>query len=596
MTLHTTFSPAHPLSPQIGSRRLPGLRLTVTLCATLWLAGCAIGNPPRSVASLPKVEYEAEKQLREAIVAESRKISSANDALQSSVNTKKPSVDLPIIAPVADPLETRTINISLINASVNQMLAAVADQAGLNLIVEPAVLALETRADMQLKKISLREAINEVTRAFDLVTVIKGNTLRVALMDERVFALDLLNTTMALDVSSGGNVFGANSSSGSSGSSGGGSNALRGNLTLSGNVGNKTDPYEQIEQSVQNILGSGGGRKSSSSGDKSASKTEGDANKEQTLAITTAHNQAIYTLDRLSGSLYVRARPSQLRSVEKMLERTQKTLRRQVQIEAQLIDVQLNDGFELGVDWNMLRNYAAANFGVSPSQLGPATSILPQGSNGLPSRAFSIPSQLVGSQGGPSFGLAYQAGSFGAVLSALRSFGNVKVLSNPSIMVRNGSPALLSVGVSSRYVSRSSVTNNTPGGGASTTSSDVQTDSVFAGVMVGVVPFVRDDGRIELMVHPMQTDVDARSLQLIDVGNGNRISLPVVSYKGMTTTLNVGNGDTVLIGGLIDQRTSDNDRGAPGVSEIPLFGTLFSNRASVHSSRELVMILKVKVL
>lgn len=244
----------------------------------------------------------------------------------------------------------------------------------------------------------------------------------------------------------------------------------------------------------------------------------------------------------------------------------------------------------------MLRNYAAANFGVSPGQLGPATSILPQGSNGLPSRAFSIPAQLIGSQAGPSFGLAYQAGSFGAVLSALRSFGNVKVLSNPSILVRNGSPALLSVGVSSRYVSRSSVTNNTPGGGASTTSSDVQTDSVFAGVMVGVVPFVRDDGRIELMVHPMQTDVDARSLQLIDVGNGNRISLPVVSYKGMTTTLNVGNGDTVLIGGLIDQRTSDNDRGAPGVSEIPLFGTLFSNRASVHSSRELVMILRVKVL
>lgn len=548
------------------------------LCAAVFLAGCATQGTPRSAETLYRVDHETMKRLREEMVAESKKLAEAQDGLQKEIAPPRQAVTLPMAAPAFDPLEAKTINVSMMGASVSQLLAAIADQAGLNLVVEPEVLALDKRADMHLKKVSLRETINEVMRAFDLAAEIKGNTLRVNLMGERIFSLDLLNAVMSLDVSSGGNVFGANTAGGGSGGS---SNALRGNVVLAGNIGSKTDPYEQVEQAVKRILGEADGPR------KPAAVEENE--KDDKL-------RPVYSLNRISGSLYVRARPSQIQSIDKMIERTQKILRRQVHIEAQLIDVQLNDGFELGVDWNLLRRNAASNFGVSPSTLGSAAGTLPQPGGDLPGRVLSIPAQLIGSQNGPSFGLAYQSGSFSAILSALRSFGNVKVLSNPNVQVRNGTPALLSVGTNSRYVSKSSVTVSNPGGGASTTSSDVQTDSVFAGVMVGVVPFVRDDGRIELMVHPMQTDVDSASLQLIDVGNGNRISLPVVSYKGMTTTLNVSDGDTVLIGGLIDQRTSDNDSGAPVASDIPIFGALFSNKRNMHASRELVMVLRVKVL
>lgn len=546
-------------------------------CLAALLAGCAAPGVPRSLASLPEVEYQTLDRVRENLVAESKKLSAAQDNLRREITTSASPVALPAVPPVIDPLESRTITLSLSGATVNQLLIAIADQADLNLIVEPAVLTLDKHADMRLKNITLREAFNEVMRAFDLSGEIRGNTLRVNLMDERMFALDLLNSSMTLDISAGGNVFGANSSSGGGSGGSSSSNALRGNVSVAGASGNKGDPYEQIEAGVKRILGDG-----------DAAKKLQDENADKPVAL--------YSMNRSSGSLYVKARPSQIRSIEKMLERTQKILRRQVQIEAQLIDVQLSDGFELGVDWNLLRAYAASGYGVNPVVLGGAAGTLGGGVSGLPARALAIPSSLMGSQTGPSFGLGYQAGSFGVVLSALRSFGNLKVLSNPSVQVRNGSPALLSVGTSSRYVSKSSSTMNTPGGGASVTSADVQTDSVFSGVMVGVLPFVRDDGRVELMVHPMQTDVDAKSMNLIDVGNGNRITLPVVNYKGMTTTLNLSDGDTVLIGGLIDQRTSEDDRGAPGASDIPLFGTLFSNKHNSQSSRELVIVLRVKVL
>jgi len=82
----------------------------------------------------------------------------------------------------------------------------------------------------------------------------------------------------------------------------------------------------------------------------------------------------------------------------------------------------------------------------------------------------------------------------------------------------------------------------------------------------------------------------------VQTGGGNLISLPKVSYKGLTTTLNVGNGDVAVVGGLIDQRTSSNDRGVPGVSDIPVFGKLFDNENKVHGSRELVIVLRARVL
>ena len=579
---------------------VPALKATPKVCllalaVAAMLGGCATETTDsrRSINALPTAEYESVKRMRDEIVLESKKMVESRDALYRELSTAKPAVAPVIIPPVVDVLEQELISVSMMNASISDLLIAFSDQAGLNLIVDPNVLAIAKRADMYLKKVSPREFVNEVVRAFDVVGEIRGNTLRVNLLEERVFTLDMLNATMAMDVSSGGNVFGANSSGGS-----GSANALRGNVLLSGGSGAKTDPYEQIEASVKRILGDNENTKRAAA-PVAAATTPAAAATNALVADDAPHERvaSIFTLNRNSGTLYVKARPSQLRSIEKMLDRTQKILRRQVQIEAQLIDVQLNDAFEFGVDWNLLRQHAAAGFGVVPASLSGTSSTLGQrGIGDLAARTLTLPAQLIGSQGGPSLGVGYQEGKFGAVLSALRSFGAVKILSNPSIQVRNGTPALLTVGTNARFVSKSSVTLNVPGGGASTTSSDVQTDSVFSGVMVGVIPFIRDDGQVELVVHPMQTEVDSKSLALVDIGANNKITLPIVNYKGMTTTLNVVSGDTVMIGGLIDRRVGNDDRGAPVASDIPLFGKLFGNQRTSHTSRELVMVIRVKVL
>ena len=594
----------------------PFFKPLALVCAALVLAGCASPSP-RSAASLPPPDTSAADQMREHAAQEAQRLLVHQQMLLTEINKTAAAPVIAPVAPVFDPLEGKLINVAMSRASISQILSAFADAGNLNLIVDPNVLKGGQLADMHLRQVTLREGFNEVLRTYDVAGEFRGNTLRVNLTEEKFFSLNFLNTKTRIQMGSGGNVFGSTNSgggggSGSGSSGGGGSGAQQGSLTMSGSGGGSTDPYQEIETALKSVLG-----------DANQDRLAQQQMQQQNLTMTTPGSSSPwigsganptrpaqlpqaplatmtedsgFTLNKMTGTLYVKARPSKMRAVEKMLAQVHKVLGKQVYVEAQLIDVQLSDNFEFGVDWTSLRSRLAAGFGSSPMQLGGSSGTLPNAATGYPSRAISIPAALIGSVAGPALGVSYQGSNYGIVINALRSFGNLKVLSNPNVQVRNGTPALLSVGTSSRYVSQSASTQTVPGGGASTTSSSVQTDTVFSGVMVGVLPMVRDDGRIELLLNPMQSDVDPASLQLVSVGGDNLVSLPKVSYKGLTTTLNVGDGDVVVVGGLIDQRSSNNDRGAPGVSDVPLLGKLFGNENKVHGSRELVIVLRVRVL
>ncbi|TWI06225.1 general secretion pathway protein D [Luteimonas cucumeris] len=553
----------HPLRSASTRRTLavPAAALALTLLA----AGC---TTPRSVKSLPPTEYKALEAIGSRVGEESAKLADEHARLREQLERVQAPKPLAPVAPKYDPLENRIVTINMNDANVGGLLWALAEQLGMNLIVDPSVLARDQRASLYLKNVTAREVYNHILTAFDLHGDTQGGALVVSPMEERIFSVDMLNTTTSLDLSTGGDVFGA----GSSGAGGG--DSLRGKLILDGNVGKQNDPYKQLAASIESII-------------KEDTATRGDQPREA----------ARYSLDPLTGSLFVRARPSQVRAVAELVERNQRMLGRQVLVEAQLIDVQLNDQFQFGVDWNLLRGRVAGIVGDSAIQLDPVSGSLPgPNTGGTLDRLLTIPRQVIGTPLGRGAGIGYAGDAFSAALNILRSFGNVKVLSNPSVRVRNSTPAYLSVGKNIRYVSKSTTSFSNPGGGATNTSSDVQTESLFSGVVIGVAPLIRDDGKVELLVHPMQTEVEAGSLNLVEVGNGNAVTLPIINFKGITTTLNLRDGDTVLLGGLIDQTAQNDDTGVPGLSDVPGMGNLFGAQARQHRSRELVMVLRVTVI
>lgn len=560
-----------------------GLTTTASVISVILLSAC-VAPPPQSAKNLAAPDVESLQRMQDVVQAESRALLEKQEYLMQEMRQIAATKVLQPAPPVYDPLEGKTISVAISRGNISQILTAFADEAKVNLIVEPAVVQQGALTDMFLKDVSLREAFNELLESYDVSGEIRNQTMRIKLQEEKFFSLGFLNINTQMALNSGGNVFGANNS-GSASSSG----AIAGSLTMSASAGSQTDPFTDIENNLKTILGD------SNRPEKESSVTA--HNGDDPVRFKQPHQQQGYTLNRTSGTVFVRARPSQMRTVERLIKHTQDMLTKQVYIEAQLIDVQLGDGYQFGIDWTQLRSRLALNFGSQALALLGGNTSLPNGGQANPPNSLTIPSRLVGPGAGQTGGgLAYQDQNGTTVINALRSFGNLRVLSNPNIQVRNGTPAILSVGTSERYVSKSSSAQNNIGGGSSTTSSEVQTDAVFSGVMVGVLPMMREDGRVELLINPVQSEVDPQSLQLVNVNGADRVSLPRVAYKGLTTTLNVNDGDVVVVGGLIDQKSSSSNQGLPYLSDIPVLGKLVTHEGQDQSARELIVVLRVRVL
>lgn len=525
------------------------------------LAGCQ--SMPSSVGQMSGADRPQMQKAEDTLVEGSYDALERVDALGARLNRPAPVV--PVLsepAPLADPALDRLVDISMSNAPVSNLLSALADQLHVNLIIDPRVLRLSQRVTLDMHRVSAREVLARIFELFDVEGVLKGSILSVNLTQHRIFSLDMLAGKMQLNIDDGGDVFGAAGKQA-------GSSALKGNSAINEELGSKSDPYDELLKAVQGMV----------SGPTQGGHTDEDS---------------YVTLDRPSGTLYVNARPSRLKAVGEFLERLRAVRGRQIQIEAQLVDVQLADSFNFGVDWNLLTHNLVGQLGTGAATLGQAVTPL---SGGLAARTVTIPAQSVGSSTGFGNGLAYSGNVFSATLNALRTFGTVRMLSNPVVRLSNGIPAFLSVGTNYRYISKVNNTVNNIGGGSSATSTDVETDALFSGVVVGVSAFANDAGGIELFVHPMQTQVNQSSLQLVAVGTtGSAVTLPQVDVKGITTTLRLDSGDTVIIGGLINQLATTSNNGLPGVADVPVLGALFDQAARSHTNEELVIVLRARLL
>lgn len=504
--------------------------------------------------------------MRTSVADGSRELSGSQTDLLERLERRTPVPVPEEIVPDDSPMNRKRIGISMQNARIGQLLWILSTEYKISLAVDPAVLGMPQVASLHLQQVTGREALAHILRVFDVHGSLgKDNVLDVHMDEERVFDLSMLIGRSTLELNGGGDVFG----SGKDGGSG-----LKSSLTIKSDLGDKGDGFEYIAKSVDAIIG----------GTVAGSAPPADGREKPRTSI-----------NRSSGTLYVRARPSVVQSIEKLVFQESSFRQKQIQIDAQLIDVQLNDASEFGIDWNVFGSRIMASsgsrgIGVGSGQSSTAASILPNG------RSVTIPAQTIGSSTGMTAGgIGYRSNHFSIALNALKSFGAVRVLSNPSVLVRNGTPAYLSVGNSIRYVQKIiNTVNNT--NSASTTSVDVVTDSVFSGVVVGVSAVVKKNGMIELFIHPSQTQVSEASLALVDVGAGNRVTLPVVSTKGIATTLNIQDGDTVVIGGLIDQQRGGTGGAVPGLSDIPTVGKLFTSDRSLDNARELVVVLRARAM
>ena len=321
------------------------------------------------------------------------------------------------------------------------------------------------------------------------------------------------------------------------GASGETASGLKGKFELSGQTTKQGNDYDVIEQMITRVISKNGK----------------------------------YALNRLSGSLYVKDTPNVIQSISKLINNFKTMLSRQILIEARIIEVGLTDKYQYGIDWNVLRDKAAS--------LTSKTSV-----------AWSLGTGLVFSHENNDI-------SINAAIDALMTFGKAKVVSNPSIRVKHGKPALISVGTSFTY-QKSVQTTREVTSGTDREIRDVEVSTVFDGLILGVIPFIGKNQRISLLINPINSSVDRDSLIPKSVGGqgATEISLPEVRIKEISTTIDLEDGDVVVLGGLIDDIQAKEDEGVPILSSIPIIGYLFKNELKRVESRELVIILSVKLV
>ncbi len=537
--------------------------------------------------------------LHQNLVENNQNFYRMQDKLRADIEkiSTPPQVFVPVI-PTYNPLDNVRVTIDIDNGDVQFVLQALARQAGMNLLLHPNLSSSKRKISLHFFDVEASRVFEEVLRITDLHGEVKGNMLVVNPYEEKILSVNFIETSVVGDFSSGGDVLGSGQAtgSGSSGGSGGsgnsssGGSSLTGNFRITGSSAPNSNAYDQLESMLKRMVGNHDN--SASSGVISASSLR-EVGVKSMLQSAKQVETAKYVLNRRAGTLYIQAKPSVVNAVSKIVERYREVLARQILIETQILEVSLNDKYQYGIDWANFRGRFATSY-AGAQQLSPVSGTLP---NLIPGAAgVTIPMGGLGVLG-RALGISYADGGLGVSVSLLKGYGDVHVLSNPTIRAMNSQPSLISVGRTNTYIAKTSVTTATAVTTTGVVSSDVTVNSVFNGLILGVIPSIADSGEITLSIHPIQSEVDQNSIDtLIDVGGNSKITLPRVDIKEISTTIKLNDGDTVILGGLIDKSKTSSNEGVPFLSEIPVLGNLFKSKRGSTAVREMVIVMRVHLL
>lgn len=327
--------------------------------------------------------------------------------------------------------------------------------------------------------------------------------------------------------------------------------------------------------------------------------SDADFWKEVQVSLTTmigSEGGRSVVLNPAAGVIVVRATPAEQRQVESYLKAIQVNIARQVMLEAKIIEVQLQRDSSAGVNWSMFRNVGSGKT-ATIGNVGPGVTLNNSGAISNSSATITPGASIVtGALGQGFYGLAFQSGTFAALLSFLQTQGDVQVLSSPRIATLNNQKAVLKVGNDELFVTGVS-TSTTSSGNSSVTTPTLTLQPFFSGISLDVTPQIDEEGNVTLHVHPAISVVSEKD-KSIDLGEMGSYQLPLASSSINETDsiVRVKNGHIVAIGGLMRHESSADRSGLPGLSDIPAVGGLFRQKSTSTSKRELVILIKPTVI
>ena len=276
-----------------------------------------------------------------------------------------------------------------------------------------------------------------------------------------------------------------------------------------------------------------------------------------------------------SGIITVRATSRQHEKVQEFLDRVMSSARRQVLIEATIVEVTLSDGYQQGIDWT--RVTSGSTFGIKSASVDTGVD--------NPIKPFTL-----------TYKGLNPLNNLSATVNLLRAFGSVKVLSSPKLSVLNNQTATLKVTEDYVYFNVKSDTTTTANVGT-TVGVTTTPQSVAVGFFMSLTAQISDGDTVTLNVRPSISSIygyatDPNPLIPKDLQN----KVPKIRTREIESLMRIESGDIAVLGGLMEDRQDNNDGRVPGLGDIPFFGELFNTRGNSSSKSELVIFLRPTVI
>ena len=530
------------------------LQFIVVLLLGIMLPGCS--NSPSKPKSDPTLQRIKEELTQAAQSSKPEAPEAVKNALLPPLKIEMPKASSQVLEPRFD----LVVN----NAPAAQVFMGIVSGTRYSMLMSPD---LSGNISVNLKDVTVLEALESIREINGYEYKVDGTRIYIQplTVQTRVFKVNYLigsrvgSTTIQV---TGGSSGSTGTSGGSGGTGGSGSTSLA--------TASNSDFWKELTASLNAIVGHADGRS--------------------------------VVVSPQSGVIVVRATPVELRSVADFLMASQLSVERQVILEAKIIEVQLSDDYQAGINWaafGHLKNSPSNNIsiGMPGSSLTNATGA-DLNSNASGAVIGGVPGATLRGGGG-LFGLVFQTNSFAATLSFLESQGNVHVLSSPRIATLNNQKAILKVGSEDTYVTGviGGVTLATASS-TSTTATTPTLQQLFSGIVLDVTPQIDEKNSIILHIHPSVTRV-SESTKVINVGGAaGTMSLPVASTVVSETDsiVRAQDGQIVAIGGLMKQSSTGSLDQTPGIKDIPIIGEAFRQTKRSTTKAELVILLKATIV
>ncbi len=554
-------------------------------------------------------------------------VDNANGAANAAANIRAPIPKLVRTSPqLPVPKATKkaqTYSVVVNEVPVKEILFALARESKLNIDIHPSI---QGRATLNAVDQTLPAILERLARQVDLTYKMEGNTLFIAPDSPvlRLYKVDYVNMNRDTKgfIGADGQISSASQSSGNGGTASNTSgNGANNSSRTSVDSTSSNHLWESLIKNIKELLAetdkevivtrfgqavntsariNGKAGKSNGTVINNSDADEARLAKEDRESAKTEYTtlQAAKVIANAeTGVISVRATNKQHEKVQEFIDKVMGSARKQVLIEATIVEVRLNDSFQAGIDWSRLGKQGGAGFvfgqtlGFKGFNFNPTTGAITKG--GTNALGIASTAGLFAGYLNP----ASAVGNIAASVTLLQQFGDTKVLSSPKLMVLNNQTAILKVVDNLVYFTVQAQISQSNSNGAQNLQSITTTpNTVPVGVVMSVTPQIGDSGNVNVDVRPtisrVLSFVQDPNPQLVNIPS----QIPQIQVREMESILQVASGNTAVLGGLMQDEVIRNTDAVPGISNIPIIGKAFKGKNDATQKTELVIFLRPTVI